>query len=445
MQETTKWCCTLMVTVMLFAACATTSYHEGVRHIESREYEEALNLLRQSELENPEDSKVKREIGVALYKTDQIEDAIDKLQEAKAIDSKDSKTIFYLGLCYEAQERLDAAIAEYKNYRNLGGSGEFKDAISTRIKQLTHEKIARDINRALSQEQSLDVQSIPENTVAVLYFQNLSGSEELDPLQKGLAQMLITDLSKARDLQVVERLKLQTLLEELELGTTGVVDASSAPRVGKLIGARKLVKGGFTDLTEDDLRIDASLAETATTEISQVEEVTGKLNAFFQLEKDLAFGILDDLGIVLTREEREAIRKVPTESLLAFIAYSKGLDYEDRGMFDEARAQYQKAVEIDPGFELAKESLEEIDIAEKAATEPVMGLAKLEEQFREDALPPSTEARRSRLLVSGAAAQTGQAPQGDNDTRETVPEVTGTDAAALPASISIRVPLPDSN
>jgi len=439
---TAKWFSIALIVLSLFSACATTSYRQGVRHLNNKEYEEAVSLLRQAELQNPEDSKVKRDLGVALYKSEQVEEATAKLQEAKELDSRDSKTIFYLGLCYENQGRLEAAIDEYRNYRSLRGSTDFKDAISTRIKQLTHEKIARDINRALSQEQALDVQSIPENTVAVLYFQNLSGSEELDPLQKGLAQMLITDLSKAKKLSVVERLKLQKLLEELELGTTGLVEESSAPRVGKLIGARKLVKGGFTDLTEEDLRIDASLAETATTEISQVEEVTGKLEAFFQLEKDLAFGIIDDLGIVLTQEEREAIRKIPTESLLAFIAYSKGLDYEDRGMFDEARQQYQKAVEIDPNFAMARESLEEIEIAEKAATEPVMDLADLEEEFREDASPPDT--RRSRLLISSMAAQTGQTPQGDNDTREPVIEAEGLDTATgNSATVPLRIPLPE--
>ena len=53
------------------------------------------------------------------------------------------------------------------------------------------------------------------NTLAVLYFKNQTGQPEIDPLQKGIALLLITDLSKVKSLQVVERAQLQALVEEL--------------------------------------------------------------------------------------------------------------------------------------------------------------------------------------------------------------------------------------
>lgn len=71
------------------------------------------------------------------------------------------------------------------------------------------------------------------NTVAVLYFENKTGKSELDPLQKGLALMLITDLFTVKGLQVVERVKLQALVEEMGFGTSGLVEAGNAPRVDR--------------------------------------------------------------------------------------------------------------------------------------------------------------------------------------------------------------------
>ncbi|MFQ5751996.1 MAG: CsgG/HfaB family protein [bacterium] len=406
-------------------------------------FAEAINLLVEAEQENPNNYKIKRDLGVAYYKTEQLDKALDKLQEAKTMQAADSKTIFYLGLTYESKDMLTEAINEYKNYKNLGRSRRFRNEISKRIKQLTTARVSGEIAEALTNEANLDVAAIPENTVAVLYFKNLGTSDELDPLQKGLAQMLITDLAKANKLKIVERLKLQKLLEELEFGTTGLVDENTAPRVGKLLGAHKLINGGFTDLTDENLRIDASLAETATAKISNVEELTGKLNTIFSLEKKLAFEVIDELGVQLTKEEREAIEKIPTESLLAFIAYSKGLDFEDRGMYEQAKQEYEKAVLLDSKFDLAQESLDDVEIAQSAATEPKVEPANLESEFETTSDGMENLTKSSRLLNTSIAALTGQTPQGDNDTRKPVQEGTGTDnATPTTAIIPIRVPLP---
>jgi curli biogenesis system outer membrane secretion channel CsgG len=59
--------------------------------------------------------------------------------------------------------------------------------------------------------------------------------------------MLITDLSEVKGLQIVERIKLQALVEEMGLGASGLVEANTAPRVGKLLGAQWLIGGDILD------------------------------------------------------------------------------------------------------------------------------------------------------------------------------------------------------
>ena len=414
--------------------CAGSSHNKGMRHLKNNEFTEAIALLKQAEKEKPDSYKIKRDLGIAFYSARRFDEALAKLQRARDLKPDDSKTAFYHGLTYEAKGMLNEAIGEYKGYMTLKGSRKFKKEISKRIRQLTLEKISSEITEALAQEQNINVGAIPDNTVAVLSFKNLGDSREYDPLQKGLAQMLITDLAKVKKLKVVERLKLQTLLAEIELGSSGVVDAATAPRVGKLLGAKKLVNGAFTDLAGDDFRIDASLTETATSKVLQVDEVTGKLDKLFQMQKELAFSIIDDLGVQLSKEEREAIQKIPTESLLAFIAYSKGLDFEDKGMFSQARQAYQKAVQLDPNFAQAQENLSEVDTNKSAATEPKVAASKLEEDL-ESAEVDVGGGREARLTATGLAAQTGQAPQGDNDNRTPVIE------NSTNARIPIRIPL----
>lgn len=435
-----------IILCLLLTNCSTSYLTRAKSHLKKNEYSQAIELLTTAENEKPNDATIKRELGIAYYKNKQLDDAEKKLNEAKSLNSKDAKTVFYLGLILERKGQLAEAIDEYKSYKNLGRSHGFNKKISARIKQLTNEKVAAEISQAIAREQSLDVSAIPENTVAVLYFENLTKSSELEPLRKGLAQMLITDLSKVKQLTVVERLKLQKLLEELKLGTTGLVDSATAPRVGKLIGASKLVKGGFTDLEGEKLRIDATLAETATSNLSNLEEISGDLTSVFQLEKKLAFSVIDDFGITLSQEEREEIQKIPTESLLAFMAYSKGLDYEDRGMFTEAKQQFQKAVDLDPHFSQAKTSVQDVDVTKSAVQEPKIDSNELESDFETTDSGTTDFAKTSRLLLTGVAASTGQTPQGDNDTREPLQEGTGTNSATPSTStVNIIVPLPPSN
>ena len=65
-------------------------------------------------------------------------------------------------------------------------------------------------------------------TVAVSYFDNTSDIEEFNPLSKGLADMLITDLSNIKSINIVEREKLESLLKEIELGDSDFINKETA-------------------------------------------------------------------------------------------------------------------------------------------------------------------------------------------------------------------------
>ena len=87
-------------------------------------------------------------------------------------------------------------------------------------------------------------------TIAFLYFENnsLVDREELEPLSKGLADMFITEFSKLNNLKVVERARLEKLLQEMAIGQSGILEESSAQQVGKMLGAQYLVFGSFMNL-----------------------------------------------------------------------------------------------------------------------------------------------------------------------------------------------------
>jgi len=67
------------------------------------------------------------------------------------------------------------------------------------------------------------------------------------------------------------------------------------------------------------------------------------------------------MGIVLSQAEKDDIRIIPTENMLAFMAYCRGLDYEDRGMLRESAEEYKKATGLDPNFRQAERGVDRVE------------------------------------------------------------------------------------
>ncbi|MBI5545458.1 MAG: hypothetical protein HY901_16350 [Deltaproteobacteria bacterium] len=190
--------------------------------------------------------------------------------------------------------------------------------------------------------------------VMVLYFDNNTTDREYDVLQKGLADMLISDLAGVEGLKVVEREKLQALIDELKLQGTSYFDSGTVGRLGKGTGARYAITGSITAVTPK-LRLDVRLVDLQTGEVEKTEQVTGEREKFFELEQALVARFLARLGL-----------KAPSEAhagetdLDGALAYSKALDLTDKGELKAASEQLSKAVQGAPDFTLAKERYAEI-------------------------------------------------------------------------------------
>src|SRR6266581_5630255 len=172
------------------------------------------------------------------------------------------------------------------------------------------------------------------SVIAVLPFDN-GGSygqdkENFDALQKGIAGMLISELSANPAARVVEREEIQKLLEEQNLGASGRVDPQTAAKVGKLVGARYVVLGTFIDFY-GDFRVDVRLVNTETSEIVKTESERMQRDHMFDIIRNIAARLMKDANLpALQRQasDQRMGRQVPTEALTY---YSRGLLYSDRG------------------------------------------------------------------------------------------------------------------
>ncbi len=225
-------------------------------------------------------------------------------------------------------------------------------------KQLTVIEIFDSIHlakQALEDEKKLETSPPKPGTIAVFYFKDLSSNKQFRYLQKAMAEMIITDLAQIKSLQVLERVRVQFLLTEMQLGQTGIVEEKTAPRAGRLLGAENLIVGS---LEPGSLVAKASVASTTTEDIVGAFSVTAEQEEFFVLEKEIAYNILKVLSVTITPEEEEQFKKYHSKNLQAVIYFGQGLDALDAGKWKDARLFFKIATEEDPDFKLARYYLE---------------------------------------------------------------------------------------
>jgi TolB-like protein len=309
--------------------------------------------------DNPDDGEALRDLGSIYLRTDRPSEAYDALKKAYSQRPDDPKVLFYLGLASEQVGRRDAALKLFGQYGEVPEDSKYRPLMEGRYQWLSRKQAERQAQQLVAEERKRPGEAgadVSENTVAVVPMKYQGGNDQYQALGRGLAEMFTTDLSNVGRLKVVERVRLQAILDELKLAESDYVDQSTAPRVGRLLGAGRLVGGSYLVADGEEVRLQVTLANVATGErLPQLDDQRANLDNLFDLQTRVTFSIVDQLGVELTPQERAAIEEVPTQSIQAFLAYSRGLMEEDRGNFGAAAEYYQQAQQIDPNFEQAQQ------------------------------------------------------------------------------------------
>ena len=341
--------------ILLCIVCAACS--ASVRLGEGMEkYEKDVIRLQKRLIDNPGDAEALREVGIIYLRTRRYAEAYDPLKQAYAHAPSDPRTLFYLGLASEQVGKRQAALQLYEKYADVGRFSPYRRRMEGRYEWLVRLEARDEMKGRLAREDSLSGGGRSPRIVAVFPLAYQGTSEQYAPLGRGLSEMMLVDLAKIHRLRLVERIRLQALLDELKLAQTDYVDPKTAPRVGRLLGAGRLVGGSYS-VSGEELRLDVALTEEES-RLPHMVSRAGALDRLFQIEKELVFRVIEALGVELTPEERRGIETVPTENLQAFLAYSRGLAREDAGQFAQAFDAYKRAAALDPDFEAAAERAE---------------------------------------------------------------------------------------
>jgi TolB-like protein len=212
------------------------------------------------------------------------------------------------------------------------------------------DKAAKD---ALATENKLDPAKIPARSFAVMPFTVAEGDTLAKPLGFGLADLLIGDLSKTPQLSLVERRHTDAILRELDLVDAGVTDPRQGPRVGRLVGARRLLIG-TASTSGSTLRLDARVVDVIAGTVENVVSAEAPFDRVLDAEKQMALLLLERLGIPLTPAQRARIEQRQTVQLAALVAYGRGVQADARGDAAGATAAFEEASRLDVAFSAAR-------------------------------------------------------------------------------------------
>ncbi len=303
---------------------------------------------------NPGDKLAEAE---QYYKSAQFDKAIDVLQKLSA-DSTDKEVqknaLRFLGRAYAAKglyEKAKSAILELLRLEPpmVAFNPDYEPPVFM--------KLYYEARKEYSGSYKMETPDPGMKTMAIIDFKNRSidHKEKYDPMEQGFADLLINRLNNSTDLKVVERERINWILNEIKLQHENNMEG--AVRLGKQLGVQTVLLGSFI-IVGDQIWLGARLVKVETSQILLTDEVKGDLDNFFDLVDKLGKKIADNINVTLKKETTTQTSSAP--SLDAIMAYSVGLNYLEKEDYKNAYAKFEEALKIDPNYDKAKLRAESI-------------------------------------------------------------------------------------
>src|SRR5262249_11414472 len=224
--------------------------------------------------------------------------------------------------------------------------------------------------------------AIPEKSIAVLPFENLSRDPDNAYFADGIQDEILTRLAKIADLKVISR--------------TSTQHYKSAPdnlrEIAKQLEVAHILEGSVQK-SADSVRVNVQLIKAANDSHLWADTFDRKLTDIFSVESEVAKAIADQLRAKLTGQEEQVIAAKPTDNVEAYDAYLRGLAYTLKSANTpanmlSAQKYLKEAVRLDPKFALSWALLSYVDALGyiTAALQPTVALREEARQAAETAL-----------------------------------------------------------
>jgi TolB-like protein/class 3 adenylate cyclase/Tfp pilus assembly protein PilF len=224
--------------------------------------------------------------------------------------------------------------------------------------------------------------NIPEKSIAVLPFENLSSDKDNAYFADGIQDEILTRVSKIADLKVISRTSTQHYKSTPD----------NLPEIARQLGVAHVLEGSVQK-SGDAVRVNVQLIKAANDSHLWADTFDRKLTDIFSVESEVAKAIADQLRAHLTGQEEQVITSKPTDNSEAYDAYLRGLAYTLKTTGTPANAlgaqkYLREAVRLDPKFALAWALLSNVESRgyRTATLQPTVALREEARQAAETAL-----------------------------------------------------------
>ena len=205
-------------------------------------------------------------------------------------------------------------------------------------------------NLASSAPEGSQSQNIPEKSIAVLPFDNLSSDKENAYFAEGIQDEILTDLAKVADLKVISRTSVMQYRNAA---------ARNLREIGQQLGVAHVLEGSV-QRAGNEVRVNTQLINAHTDAHEWAEKYDRPINHVFAIQTEIANAIVQQLQAHLSPSEKAAIAEAPTKDLVAFDLFRRARVLDDQvndpgsgpGLL-QAISLLEEAVRRDPNFYLA--------------------------------------------------------------------------------------------
>jgi adenylate cyclase len=183
-------------------------------------------------------------------------------------------------------------------------------------------------------------------------FTNITKESSDDWIGSGIAETVSADLKNVKGLSVIGRERTFEILKGLTTGTLAEGEEAVAIDIGRRLGARWILAGGYQRMGEM-IRITARVIDVSTGEVVRTVKIDGKIAEIFALQDKIVYELSQGLNLEIETSELSEIERDETKSVEAYESFSHGminLRNGSRDSLDRSIYFFEKAVELDPNY-----------------------------------------------------------------------------------------------